>query len=461
LINGGFRNVSSGVACRSASSQTLDDFDFLGRAVEVLTLDFYLGTIVSTMVDGGEQVEMYIGHAITGLALPLFTVLFLLMSTHLVNFTDEQAGRKRRKSAVAQVSECVWALEKFWELFSRSKRRGLALHLFETGTTETTLNLYSTSDQAMPPRIPVRFPWASGSINAPSYGLNAARTFSSTSPSLALGPESPNYIEVPKPVQPRFPPKSDIKGHLPVPRDVFKTRSKLPKEKFGTVDEYHDAFVARATSDPLKVKVPGPYSQDADYRLYKQRLAQTRKEALREGVKKLYERKTKTEASDLARIQQNSAERRALAMAPPRTVDVLTQTSIQKGIRDFLTDSLPQTPREAIVKARRKGYVSRVAKQNAVRRQRLHDLYTNARKFIVNEEQLDEAIEKAFGTEESPVRWDNKGSISPAASGMSPWDGPMPEGVGDKLQKLKGGEGVGLARERVRKVAEALTGGKM
>jgi hypothetical protein len=29
------------------------------------------------------------------------------------------------------------------------------------------------------------------------------------------------------------------------------------------------------------------------------------------------------------------------------------------------------------------------------------------------------------------------------------------------LEKLKGGEGVGLAKERVKKVAEALTGGKM
>ncbi|KAF2691758.1 hypothetical protein K458DRAFT_425654 [Lentithecium fluviatile CBS 122367] len=305
----------------------------------------------------------------------------------------------------------------------------------------------------MPPRIPVRFPWASGPVNPPLRGLNAIRAFSSTPPSLALGPQSPNYIEVPKPVQPSFPPKPDVKGHLPVPRDVFKTRSKLPKED--------DKFVARATKDPAQVKVPGPYSQDADYRLYKQRLAQARKEALRDGVKELHGRKTTTEAADLARIQLHSAERRRLAMAPPRTVDVLTQTSIQKGIRDFLTDSLPRTPREAIVKARRKGYRNRLAKQDAVREQRLHHLYTNAREFIVNEEQLDEAIEKAFGTEANPVRWDNHGAISPTASGMSPWDGPMPEGVGDKLQSLKGGEGVGLAKERVRKLVEALTGGKM
>jgi hypothetical protein len=37
----------------------------------------------------------------------------------------------------------------------------------------------------------------------------------------------------------------------------------------------------------------------------------------------------------------------------------------------------------------------------------------------------------------------------------------MPEGVSDKMNNLRGGEGVGLAKERVKKLAEELTGGKM
>ncbi|KAJ4286685.1 hypothetical protein N0V90_012937 [Kalmusia sp. IMI 367209] len=308
----------------------------------------------------------------------------------------------------------------------------------------------------MPPRIPVRFPWASRQAAAPTNGLNASlalRTFSSTAPSLALGPESPNYIEVPKPLQPTFPLKPEVKGHLPVPRDVFKTRSQHAKET--------ETFIARSTRDPKKVAQPGPYSKDAEYRLYKQRLADARKKAFREGVKELHERKVTTEAALTAQIKKSNANRRALAMAPPRTVDVLTQTSISKGIRDFLDDKLPRTPRVVVAATRRKAYEKRLAKQDAVRRSRLHDLYTNAREFIVNEEQLDQAIEKAFGTDEKPVRWDNRGEITPIASGVSPWEGGVPEGVGDRLQKLKGGEGVGLAKERVKKVAEELTGGKM
>lgn len=280
------------------------------------------------------------------------------------------------------------------------------------------------------------------------------RAFSSTPTTLALGPQSPNYIDVPKPLQPTFPIKPRVKGHLPIPRDVFKTRNTHPKES--------DIFIERSTRSPKDPKQPGPYSRDADYRLYKQRLADKRRAALKEGVKELHERKVTTEAQYLSKIQAIGAHRRETAMAPPREVDVLTQTSIHKGIRDFLTDSLP--PRPNILEARKKAYTRRIAKVKEVRASRLHDLYINAREFIVDEQQLDEAIEKAFGTDESPMGWDIKGNMGPrheGKEGLSPWHGPLPEGVADMLQKLKGGEGVGLAQERVKKVAEELTGGKL
>ncbi|RMZ69323.1 lipid phosphate phosphatase 2 [Pyrenophora seminiperda CCB06] len=309
----------------------------------------------------------------------------------------------------------------------------------------------------MPPRIPIRLSWTSNSPSAPPSAWNTTlcvRSFSSTPASLALGPQSPNYIDVPKPLQPSYPVKPDVKGHLPIPRDIFKVRSKHPKES--------QVFIARSTREPKEVKAPGPYSKDAEYRLYKQRLAEKRREALREGVKELHERKVTSEAEYMAKIQAIGATRRALAMAPRREVDILTETSVAKGIRDFLTDALP--PRPDISKARSRAYQRRVARINQVRASRLHDLYTNARKFIVDEQQLDEAIEKAFGTEEEPMGWNKKGVMGPRKDGhdgLSPWNGRLPEGVRELLFKLKGGEGVGLAKERVKKLAEELTGGKM
>ncbi|KAH8707067.1 hypothetical protein GQ44DRAFT_629009 [Phaeosphaeriaceae sp. PMI808] len=306
----------------------------------------------------------------------------------------------------------------------------------------------------MPPRIPI-----TPSLHSHGYTWDIAlclRTFSSTPTTLALGPQSPNYIEVPKPLQPTFPLDPHVKGHLPVPRDIFRTRNKHPKESA--------VFLDRSTRLPKEVKAPGPYSRDVDYRLYKQRLADKRRAALQEGVKQLHDRKVTAEAQKTAELHASYAERRAKAMAPPRQVDVLTQTSISKGIRDFLASDLPVSSRSIITPARRKAYQQRIAKVQAVRSSRLHDLYVNAREFIVDEQQLDEAIEKTFGSEEAPVGWNVKGNMglrSEGNEGLSIWHGPLPEGVNDMLQKLNGGEGVGLAKERVKKVAEALTGGKM
>jgi hypothetical protein len=308
----------------------------------------------------------------------------------------------------------------------------------------------------MPPRIPLRCPWASRIANSPLNGKDAVRTFTSTPTTLALGPQSPNYIDVPKPLQPTYPLDPVVKGHLPVPRDIFKTRNKHPKES--------DVFISRSTRSPKTLKAPGPHSKDASYRLYKQRLAETRRTALKEGVQELHSRKVDTDAAFQAKLEASYADKRARAFAPPRETDLLTAASTQKGIRDFLAGTLPPASKNTNIPLRRAAYQRRMAKVDAVRASRLHDLYVNAREFLVEESQLDEAIEKTFGTEEAPVGWDVRGNMglrSEGKEGLSPWHGPLPDGVTDRLQNLKGGEGVGLARERVKKLAEELTGGKM
>lgn len=310
----------------------------------------------------------------------------------------------------------------------------------------------------MPPRIPVRFPWSSRGINCTLNGQldTAIRTFSSTRTTLALGPQSPNYIDVPKPLQPTYPHDPAVKGHLPVPRDIFKTRNSAAK---------HSAeFLDSSTPSPKQLKKPGPHAPDAEYQLYKQRLAERRRANLRSGVTELHERKVATDSAFEAKLAASYADKRARAFAPPRETDLLTANSVQKGIRDYLASTLPESTKTARIDQRRTAYGKRMARQHAVRASRLHDLYVNAREFMVEEAQLDEAIDKVFGTEEEPIGWGIDGSVglrSQGKEGLSPWHGPMPEGVGDMLQKLKGGEGVGLARDRARKVAEELTGGKM
>ncbi|KAL5114956.1 hypothetical protein ACEQ8H_007128 [Pleosporales sp. CAS-2024a] len=316
----------------------------------------------------------------------------------------------------------------------------------------------------MPPRPPARLPWPALQARdtptptptpTPAPARRCLRAFASTPAARALGPQSPSYIDVPKPRQPTFALDPEVKGHLPVPRDIFKTRSKHPKASA--------VFLARATKPPQAPKAPGPHRQDAAYQLYKQRLAETRRIALNQGVEQLHQRRVASDAAFQAKLDASYAERIQRAMAPPRDTDVLTANSVQKGIRDFLADQLPTTSRRDLPQ-RRLAYQRRMARLEAVRAARLHDLYVNARQFLVDESQLDAAIDQAFGTDDQPIGWDQKGNAglrSAGKDGLSPWHGPLQEGVAEMMQKLRGGEGVGLAKERVRKVAEALTGGKM
>lgn len=454
LVRGGLGDVAAGIALRLALLEHVQRLDLLRRAA-ILSACAAMNVWRQETANVPIEVlalDLDVGHAIARLALPLLAGGLLLSCTHGDLWpapTVESFGVVVCEGS-AEVRFC-----EAWDFFlgggpcqfSRSKP---PLILRSQASRRQQVLRPLSLPAAMPPRVPVCLPRAS---QPQCISSTCARAFGSTPARAALGPESPNYIDVPKPLQPTFPPKPRIKGVLPRPRDIFKTRSDLPKES--------DEFLANSTRDPVKRPQPGKYSRDADIRLYKQRLADARKEALRTGVKELHARKVETEATEKAQLEKLFAERRAAAMAPRREVDILTETSVSKSVRDFLEGKLPSTSRSNIPEARRKAFERKMAKHAAVRQARLHDLYTQAREFIVTEEQLDDAIEKAFGTEENPMGWGDDGEARIGEPGDSPWYGPMPNGVAELLHSLKGGEGVELADDRVRKVAEKLTGGKM
>ena len=309
----------------------------------------------------------------------------------------------------------------------------------------------------MPPRVPVQLSWSSRCSVQPANSISTTlRTFTTTLHPLALGPESPNYIEVPKPVQPTWPHKPIVKGVLPVPRDVFKTRNSLPKVS--------DEFISQSTPLPKNQREPSKYSKDADYILYKRRLAESRRQALREGVNQLYERKVETDKRLSAQSKFNQERNKAFAMAPERQSDALTSTTVQKDILDYLADKLPSTRRAAT--PRQIARFQRLqARHEAVRKAHLHDLYTHARDFVVTEEQLDALIEKEFGSEEEPIGWEAKTGEPlrgkdgvPAGDGPSPWVAGPQDGVGEMMNRLRSGESIDVAKERNRRVAEEFTG---
>jgi hypothetical protein len=118
----------------------------------------------------------------------------------------------------------------------------------------------------------------------------------STSSSLRVGPESPNYIEVPRTLQPDLPQRPRVKGTLPVPREIFPARR---------ADKLTWAYISAATPEPTRVKTIRKDDPHAESIEWKRRMAESRRNNLREGLQELYTRKQTTDQS----MTRRSAER--------------------------------------------------------------------------------------------------------------------------------------------------------
>ena len=103
------------------------------------------------------------------------------------------------------------------------------------------------------------------------------------------------------------------------------------------------------------------------------------------------------------------------------------------------------------------------AMREETRRNALHTLYVNAGDFITTGKQLDGVIDRAFD--------DNSQFRSDSSEGVNIWNLGYPETVQELLRKVnKSGRQTALdsaegnemvTRERMRKIGEELTGGKM
>lgn len=99
------------------------------------------------------------------------------------------------------------------------------------------------------------------------------------------------------------------------------------------------------------------------------------------------------------------------------------------------------------------------------RRNDLHTLYVNAGDFIMTSEQLDRVVDRTFD--------DNSQFRSENDEGVNIWNLGYPETAQQLLRKVNssgkqtalesaaGTENVMITRERMRKISEELTGGKM
>ena len=242
-----------------------------------------------------------------------------------------------------------------------------------------------------------------------------------------------------------------MKGVLPVPRKLFPE---------GSPDKTSPEYLAAVTPEPsVKKNLSSADPSTVKYVEWRARSAATRRKNLREGLVELQYRKEKIDRHVAAKSAFKRAEYDRAVHKPEREDERLTNPSITQLMTPGYFANLPDPDRKELIagkreKVRRKDMADREERRNA-----LHSLYMNARSFIVTESALNSKVDEVFDDE-----WFK------SYPGRSIWDKEeFPDTVQTMLHVAnrngsKAVQNAGYAyitRERVQRIAEELTGGKM
>lgn len=270
----------------------------------------------------------------------------------------------------------------------------------------------------------------------------------STSANLRVGPESPHFIESPRTIQPANPAKPHVKGTLPVPRELFPARRQ---------DKPRKAYLDAATPLPLTERTINPKSANPEKQAFKIKMAEMRRNHLREGLRKLYKRKQIAQQTVFERSLESEARRERVLQQPEPEDELLTRTSIVETMRPQKGAALSDPNREERLALSRARLEAKQAQEDAIRREEIQSLYMNARTFIVNEEQLAAEIDRVFPEGENEA-WRNDHQ-----QGENIWNLGVPPTIVNLVNDARKSE-TGrwdLIQDRVKKLGEQITGGKL
>lgn len=192
-------------------------------------------------------------------------------------------------------------------------------------------------------------------------------------------------------------------------------------------------------------------------------MADSRRRNLREGLVLLHRRKVRAERTVAARSADKQAERQARVEAPKREDERLTEPTITQAMKRVkLNGVVPDPNREQRIAEMRARTQAVQAEREERMKEALHNLYMQARNFITTEEQLEQVIETQFV--EKPFE-----KVKPGAKNVWEAYNPPPT-VQDMLRDVTGSSdkavqlhksAATLTSERVMRLAEELTGGKI
>ena len=288
------------------------------------------------------------------------------------------------------------------------------------------------------------------------FNAGVVRSFTTSIVKRAIPPESPDYVYVPKPIQPDQQSPRIVKGRLPVPREIF------PSSRPEKLDPN---FAHKATPAPRRPFKPATAT---DQQKHRHRMSELRKDHLRKGLVELRSRKAKVEHKSAIRSQVRREERARLLAQAEREDERLTSSTVLAKMLPVKGQQLPDPGWEDRHKASLKRYEESLERKSSARLNALHTLYMNSRTFIVDEQGLDAEIEASFK--------DVVFNTPDGTQGKNIWSKGVPPKVADLLKKTADAEGITTKRgaanianeqvarisaERIRRLAGELSGGKL
>ena len=274
------------------------------------------------------------------------------------------------------------------------------------------------------------------------------RNVSTSTTTVKIPPESPKFIDIPKPPQEQAYIKPNYKGVLPLPREIFR---------IGKTDKSTAEYIAAVTPEPTTTKTYGTPKEQA-IADWKSRQAAFRRQNLREGLSQLHQRKVRSDRRIAVRTAFRQAEHERRIHEPEREDERLTNPSVIQALKPGYANSLPDPDREARVAKMRARFETKESAKVEERRNALHSLYMNARDFIVTEEALNAKVDEIFDHKwfrDYPDHsiWD-KGGFPDTVQSMLTYSGRN-ENANSSSEYTQ------LTKQRVQRIAEELTGGKM
>lgn len=233
-----------------------------------------------------------------------------------------------------------------------------------------------------------------------------------------------------------------------MPRELFPARR---------ADKPSKEYLEAATTEPTNQPPIDPNDPHAEVIEHKRKMAELRRQNLRQGLTELHNRKVKTESIMIKQSKEKNARREIILNQPEREDERLTRPSVPEDMLPKWTPVLPDPDRKKRLAKSRKRLQKQAAKKENQQRDSLHTLYMNAREFIVNEEQLAAEIDRVFPEGENPA-W-----RSDQQQGENVWNLGAPPSLQSLVYEPKKNETTrwDLIQDRVKKLGGEITGGKI